>query len=63
MHAAQANPDMYFSLLVDFLFHESLLYTSIPLVLNVSARISLRGMRRLILVDPLRIVHHFSFRE
>ena len=39
---------------VDFLFQESLLYTSIPLRLNVSALISLRGLRRLIWVDTLR---------
>ena len=39
--AAQANPDRDFSPPVDFLFQESLLYTSIPLRRNVSARISM----------------------
>ena len=34
--------------IVDFLFQESLFYTSIPLKRNVSARISLRGLRSLI---------------
>ena len=47
-HAAQTNPDRHFLPPVDFLFQESLLYTSIPLRRNVSARISLRGQRRLI---------------
>ena len=41
-HAAQANPDRHFSSPVDFLFQESLLYTSIPLSRNVSVCISLR---------------------
>ena len=45
-HAAQANPDSK-----AFLFQESLLFTSIPLRRNVSARISLRGLRRLIWFD------------
>ena len=48
---------------VDFLFQESLLYTYIPLRRNVSARISLRGMRMLVRVDTLRRVHHFFFVE
>ena len=39
-HAAQANPDSHFSPPDDFLFQESLLYTSIHLRRNVSARIS-----------------------
>ena len=47
----QANLDRHFSLRVDFLFQEPLLYTSIPLRRNVSARISLRGVHRLIWVD------------
>ena len=46
---------------MDFLFQESLLYTSIPTRRNVSARISLRGLRRLILVDILRRVHIVGF--
>ena len=52
-HAKQANPDRHF-LPLFFLFQESLLYTYIPLRWNVSARISLRGLRRLIWVDTLR---------
>ena len=39
-------PDKLFSPPVDFLFQESLLYTSIPLRRNVSARISLRWLIR-----------------
>ena len=53
-HFVQANPDIHFSPPVDFLFQESLHYTSISLSRNVSARISLRGLRRLIRVDILR---------
>ena len=60
-HAAQANPDSHFSPPVDFLFQESLLYTSIPLRRNVSARISLRRLRRLIWVDTLRRVYNVGF--
>ena len=56
-HAAQANPEIHCSSRVDFLFQESLLYTSIPMIRNVSTRISLRGQRRLIWVDTLRRVH------
>ena len=58
MHAAQAYPDRHFFPPVDILFQESLLYTSIPLRRNVSARISLRGLRRLIWVDILRSGHY-----
>ena len=36
-----------------FCFIESLLYTSIPLIQNVSARIYLRGLHRLISVDTV----------
>ena len=61
MHAAQAYPDKHFSPPVDFLFQESLLYTSVPLRRNVSARISLRGVRRLIWVDTLRRAHNVGF--
>ena len=43
------------------MFQESLLYTSIPLKRNVSARISLRGQRRLIWVDKLRRCHNVCF--
>ena len=46
---------------VDFLFQESLLYTSIPLRRNVSARISLRGLRWLIWVDTLRRVNNVFY--
>ena len=53
--------DRHFSPPVDFLFHESLLFISIPLRRNVSARISLRGMRRLIWVDTLRRSHNVGF--
>ena len=35
-HAAQAYPDRHFSTPVDYLFNESLLYTSIDLRRNVS---------------------------
>ena len=41
-HAAQAYPDGHFSPPVHFLFQESLLYISITLRRNVSARISMR---------------------
>ena len=44
-----------------FLYQESLLYTSIPLRRNVSARISLRGLRMLISVDTLLSVHNVGF--
>ena len=57
-HAAQANPDRHFSPPVDFLFQESLLYTSIPLIQNVSARINLCRLCMLIRVD---IVHTVGF--
>ena len=60
-HAAQAYPYGHFSLPVDFLFQESLLYTSIPRRRNVSARISLRGLRRLIWVDTLCRCHNVGF--
>ena len=40
---------------VDFLFQESWLSTSIPMRRSVSAQISLRGLRRLIWVDTLRV--------
>ena len=60
-HAAQANPDIRCSPPVDFLFQESLLYTSFPLRRNVSAMIILRGLRRLIWVDTLRRVHYIGF--
>ena len=53
-HAAQANSSRHFSPPVNFLFHESLLNTSIPLRREVSARIILSGLRRLIWVDALR---------
>ena len=59
--ALQANRDRYFSPPVDFLFQESLLFTSLPLRRNVSARISLRGLRRLIWVDTLRRDHTVGF--
>ena len=39
---------------MDFLFRESLLYIPISLRQNVSTRISLRELRRLIWVDTLR---------
>ena len=57
-HAAQDNPDRHFLPPVDCLFQESLLYTFIPRRSNVSARISLRGLRRLFWVDSLRRVHN-----
>ena len=60
-HTAQAYPDIHFSLPADFLFRESLLYTSILLRRNVSARISLRGPCILIWVDTLRRVHTLVF--
>ena len=61
-HAAQADSDTHFSPPVNFLFQESLLYTSITLRRNVSARIILRGLRRLIWVDTLRRVYTVGFR-
>ena len=45
------------------LFQESLLYTYIPLRQNVSVRISLRGLRRLIWVDTVRRAHNVGFLE
>ena len=60
-HVAQANPDIHVSPRVDFLSQESLLYTSIALRRNVSARISVRRLRRLILVDTLRIILNVGF--
>ena len=60
-HAAQANPDIHCSPPVDFLFQESLLYTSIPRRRNVSTRITLRGLRKLIWIDKLRGVHTVGF--
>ena len=60
-HAAQANPDRHFSPTLDFLFRESLLYTSIPLRRNMPVRISLRGLHRMILVDTLRRGHTVGF--
>ena len=59
--AVHANPDRHCLPPVDFLFQESLLYTSIPLRRNVSAPISLRGLLRLIWVDTLRRVHNIGF--
>ena len=60
-HAVQAYPDIHFSPPLDFLFHESIIYTYIPLRRNVSARISLRGLRRLIWDDTLRRGHNVGF--
>ena len=40
---------------IDFLFQKSILYTSIPMIRNVSARIRLRELRRLIWVYTWRI--------
>ena len=54
-HASQANPDIHLSPPVDFRFQESLIYTSIPLRQNVSARIILCELRMLIWVDTLRL--------
>ena len=54
-HAAQFNPDRHFSPPVDFLFQESLFYTSFNLRRNVSVRISL------IWVDTLRREHNVGF--
>ena len=53
-HAAEAYPDEHISPPIEFPFQESLLCAYIPLRRNVSARISLRGVRRLIGVDTLR---------
>ena len=58
---ALATSDIYSSPPVDLLFHESLLYTSIPLWWNVSGRISLRGLRRLIRIDTLCRVYNVGF--
>ena len=44
---AQANPDRHVSPSVDFMFQESLLYIYIPLRRNVSVRIKLHGLLRL----------------
>ena len=44
-----------------FMIQESLLYTSIPLRRNVSVRISLHGLCRLIWVNTLRRVHNIGF--
>ena len=55
-HAAQDNPNRHFSPPVTFLFQESILYTSIPLKRNVSARITLRGLGRLIWVDNVGFI-------
>ena len=60
-HAAQADPGRQVSPPVDFLFLESLLYTSIPLRGDVSARISLHGLRRLIRIETLRRDHNVGF--
>ena len=60
-HASQAYHDRHSSPPVAFLFQESLLYTSILLRRNVLARISLRGLRKLICVDTLRRVHNVGF--
>ena len=60
-HAALTYPDRQFQLPLDFLFQESLLYTSIPLRRDVSAQISLHGLRSLICVDSLRRVHTVGF--
>ena len=48
--AAEDNPDRLFSPPVEFLLQESLLYTSISMIRNVSAQISLRGLRSMISV-------------
>ena len=55
-HAAQAYSERQFSAPVDFLSQESLLLRR-----NMSARISLRGLRRLIWVDTLRRSHNVGF--
>ena len=60
-HAAQAYPGRHFSPPVDFLLKESLLHTYIPLRRNVSARISLLGLRMLIWIDTLRRVHNVGY--
>ena len=57
----KANPDGPFSPPEDFLFQESLLYTSISLRRNVSARNSLRGLRTLIWINTLRRGHNVGF--
>ena len=60
-HAAQANPDRHFSPYVEFSVSEIItLYLSSPRR-NMSAHISLRGLRRQIWVDTLRIVHDAGF--
>ena len=60
-HAAKANLGRRFSSPVYFLFYETLIYTSIPLRRNVSTRISLCGIRRVIWIDTLRSVHNVRF--
>ena len=60
-HAAQANPDRYCSPSVSFLFQESLLYTFISQRRNVSARICLIGMCRLIWVDTFSRCHNVGY--
>ena len=60
-HATLANPDRHFSLPVNFLFQESLLYIFIPLRQNVLARISLHGLHMLIWVDTLPRGHYVGF--
>ena len=59
--SAHAYPNSQVSPTVYFLFQESLLYTSIPLRRDVSARISQRGLRWLIWVDILRSDHNAGF--
>ncbi len=51
LQAAHATLGRHFPTPGDFLFQESLLYTSIPKRLKVSARISLRGLPRLVSVN------------
>ena len=61
--ATQAYLDRHCSSTVEFLFQESLLYTSILQRRNVSARISMRGLRRLIWIDTLHRGHTVGFLE
>ena len=60
-HAEQVYPNRLFSPPVDFLFQESLRNTSILLRRNVSARISLRELCRLIWIDTLRRGQNVGF--
>ena len=60
-HAAQANPDRHLSPPADVLYQESLFFTALSLGRNVSARISLLGLRRLIWVDASRRSHNVGF--